>query len=591
MNNRVFNKSVIGSSHINTGKPCQDYSHSSNTDSYSIIVVSDGHGSETYVRSEVGSKIAGQIAEEKTVSLLEIIRANDRLKNINISVGPKPYNERAKSLIHKRLSQSHEQLDQEIKYFETIEGKEDIDDFFRLFFNDIFTEWKRRITEDAANNPFTKEEELKLGNNDIVKAYGCTLLVAVLTEEFDFAFQIGDGKCFFSNAKNEWFQPIPWDCKCFLNITTSLCMDGNPVNEFRYSFNSKVEKPVVIILGSDGVDGCYEDDKVKELELDYYAIIDAFYKSSSLDSFSQDLTDFLTQKSAHFSRDDMSISAIVCVDKLETWLELNDIKKQVYIESQEGEKIKKEICRLEAIKEKQQSRLKELRNQKLEKDKAKKKFKQLIDLLTQQIKEQSEKLSKHQKSYKKNNEVLTEITSELGTLETKAEEIENKILEANKKYLHWKHNAETKVQDLRDKRDSLLESSISTKDGPDTSIEEGLHPISINEVSKQSDQVLFAKIGTDAGCYTFRVARDTINYEKENEARSATFDEIKWGEFIKSLCNNIDFSKYTNNFDNMGQEYAYLTFLQGCDQIENYFIPPSDETIIKGIFLDLWKFD
>ena len=67
MNNRVFNKSVIGSSHINTGKPCQDYSHSSNTDSYSIIVVSDGHGSETYVRSEVGSKIAGQIAEEKTV--------------------------------------------------------------------------------------------------------------------------------------------------------------------------------------------------------------------------------------------------------------------------------------------------------------------------------------------------------------------------------------------------------------------------------------------------------------------------------------------------------------------------------------------
>ena len=55
----VFNKSVIGAGHIAKKKPCQDYSICENSDGIQVMVVCDGHGGSSYVRSHTGAKLAG----------------------------------------------------------------------------------------------------------------------------------------------------------------------------------------------------------------------------------------------------------------------------------------------------------------------------------------------------------------------------------------------------------------------------------------------------------------------------------------------------------------------------------------------------
>lgn len=67
---------------------------------------------------------------------------------------------------------------------------------------------------------------------DDIVSYGCTLIAYVQTKHFWLALQIGDGRCVVLNKANEWSQPIPWDDRCMLNMTTSLC-DEDAVNEFR----------------------------------------------------------------------------------------------------------------------------------------------------------------------------------------------------------------------------------------------------------------------------------------------------------------------------------------------------------------------
>ena len=59
----VFATSVLGASHVKDNKPCQDYSIAwrSEDSGAVVLIVCDGHGSDTYVRSDVGSRLAAEI--------------------------------------------------------------------------------------------------------------------------------------------------------------------------------------------------------------------------------------------------------------------------------------------------------------------------------------------------------------------------------------------------------------------------------------------------------------------------------------------------------------------------------------------------
>ena len=123
-------------------------------------------------------------------------------------------------------------------------------------FSEICMEWKNRVEQDADVHPFTKAEKEKIGSKRIEKAYGTTLMAAVRTPDYWFAFHIGDGKLYACDDLMQWTEPVPWDCNCFMNTTTSLC--GHfPANDFRYAFDGTGNFPIAFALGSDGIDDAF----------------------------------------------------------------------------------------------------------------------------------------------------------------------------------------------------------------------------------------------------------------------------------------------------------------------------------------------
>lgn len=288
----ALNFSCQGESHIATGKVCQDYSYSKVYENgNAMAIVCDGHGGKRYFRSDIGAKIAAEVTERNVQIFLE-------------EVGP---------TLLKGKSFSQE---------ETISGQIDKQDFdklspvetaFRQLFASIISGWNVKVLEHASQNPIRKEEKSELElkwiddfNNglSLEKVYGCTLIVYASTPEFWFAFQIGDGKCFSFDKEGQWKEPIPWDERCFLNKTTSIC-DSSAIDEFRYCYQGDGNFPIAIILGSDGIDDSFG---AEENQANFYVqILKSLVKSGIALTLSE-IESTLPQLSKIGSQDDMSIA-------------------------------------------------------------------------------------------------------------------------------------------------------------------------------------------------------------------------------------------------------------------------------------------
>lgn len=288
----ALNFSCQGESHIATGKVCQDYSYSKVFENgNAMAIVCDGHGGKRYFRSDIGAKIAAEVTERNVQIFLE-------------EVGP---------TLLKGKSFSQE---------ETISGQIDKQDFdklspvetaFRQLFASIISGWNVKVLEHASQNPIREEEKTDLEskwiddfNNglSLEKVYGCTLIVYASTLEFWFAFQIGDGKCFSFNKKGQWEEPIPWDERCFLNKTTSIC-DSSAIDEFRYCYQGDGNFPIAIILGSDGIDDSFG---AEENQANFYVQILKSLVKSGIASTLSEIESTLPQLSKIGSQDDMSIA-------------------------------------------------------------------------------------------------------------------------------------------------------------------------------------------------------------------------------------------------------------------------------------------
>lgn len=314
---KIYNKSVEGASHKESGNPCQDYSISQSFDKGSIVVVSDGHGSKTYVRSDVGSKLACKIAVEETTRF--IFDNYEVLKKKGVT--PLAY---------------------------TPDGGSAPDTLFTSLFTNIHNRWYDAIKEDSLNKTFTDEEKSKLGNADIKKAYGCTLIVAVKTTDFTFAYQIGDGRLFAVAPYNirKWEQPVPWDSLCEDNVTTSLC-NVHPIERFRYYLNSGNNQPFALFVCSDGIEDCFDGEHnsmftSEKLQVEYSEILCRFLSDDNFDKFCED---FLIKESIHGSKDDMSIAFIIddIYNIQERWIELNRLYRGAFIIKSRYDYYKKNI--------------------------------------------------------------------------------------------------------------------------------------------------------------------------------------------------------------------------------------------------------
>lgn len=275
MDARSFHISVQGASHIKKNKECQDASASYTDERLSLAIVCDGHGGDDYVRSAIGSKVATEIAERNIRNFCERVDKEE-------------------------LKRHSKQL------LATLESS-------------IISDWNEAVNAHYEGNPF-EEHELAvlsekakrryLNRERIESAYGTTLIAVAVTPDYWFGIHIGDGKCVAVSPDGRFVQPIPWDDKCFLNATTSIC-DSDALNNFRNFYSEKL--PVAVFVGSDGIDDCFSNSQ--QLNNLYKTILYSF-ATNEFDTAVSELNDYLPRLSAKGSGDDVSIAAVLDLDMI-----------------------------------------------------------------------------------------------------------------------------------------------------------------------------------------------------------------------------------------------------------------------------------
>lgn len=295
-----------GESHKSTEKPCQDCAWAESCESLSMAIVCDGHGGEPYFRSQYGSKYAVEIAKKAIHSFV------DNMEESSFTVKGK------RSVFE----------DRPFTDYGTNDGKEhEIDNHAHKalvwLFSSIISQWNDRIAKDACERDLDEWEQIHVDQKykddfqakrkdpsaTFEKIYGCTLMAYVQTPTYWFAFHIGDGKCVTLHMEGngiEFCQPIPWDERCFLNKTTSLC-DSHVLEEFRYCYQGDGKFPRAVFLGSDGMDDSYGDG---ENLYNFYIQLFKTIIQRGKDKAFLELKKSLPVISKRGSKDDMSVACV-----------------------------------------------------------------------------------------------------------------------------------------------------------------------------------------------------------------------------------------------------------------------------------------
>lgn len=298
-NLRCFDCRCQGESHKATDKPCQDYSLSRATDDYTIAIISDGHGGTRYFRSDVGSRLLCEVTARCLSEFVEGIPS--------MTFSDKPY---------------------------TAVGIGDsMPNVLQQLFGAIVVGWRKAVMEHADHHPLSETEQTIASPKDEhewEKTYGCTLIAALRTPSYWLAFQVGDGKCVAINTSpydrsqqpdDQWelahidvaqerglriSQPIPWDDRCFLNKTTSIC-DTDALSRFRCCYGGIDTAPVAIFLGSDGIDDSFGEE---ENLYNFYVQLAKGFSKDGHEASVKDLEQSLPILSKRGSQDDMSVAGI-----------------------------------------------------------------------------------------------------------------------------------------------------------------------------------------------------------------------------------------------------------------------------------------
>lgn len=294
-----------GESHKSSEKPCQDYAYAETSKGLSMAIVCDGHGGKRYFRSQHGSQFATEITANAIKDYVRNMAASYEGKEVNSVF------EGTAFTAYSAANATDEQVD-------SVQHKS-----LMWLFSSIISQWNLRITQHAMENDLTEWEQNHVEqkyldefhdkrNSEYLtfeKTYGCTLMAYVQTPDYWFAFHLGDGKCVSMRVVDDRLvceQPIPWDERCFLNKTTSLC-DSNALEEFRYCYQGNGEFPLAMFLGSDGMDDSYGDGyNLTNFYIQLFKIIIRNGNEKAL----KELKKSLPIISKMGSKDDMSVASV-----------------------------------------------------------------------------------------------------------------------------------------------------------------------------------------------------------------------------------------------------------------------------------------
>ncbi|MDR1231171.1 MAG: protein phosphatase 2C domain-containing protein [Spirochaetaceae bacterium] len=288
---KSFSVTETGISHTKHGKGCEDFSlhYPSSGDKsavpVTIAVVADGHGDENCFRSAKGSEFAAVAAQD---AIIEFV---NRLK-------PGPF---------QKLMSKQSPL-------------EDIEKYIHDLVKHIIMEWHGKVEKDYIDNPVTDEEMANVGEKyqkryaagkDLHHAYGTTLIAAAITKDYWFGIHIGDGRFTALYPDGTFAQPVPWDDRCYLNVTTSVC-DDDALEGARTCYTSSSDKlPAAVFLCSDGVDDNYPVEENEKHLYRLYRTIALAFADDGFDSTCGQLKDLANSFATKGKGDDTSIAGII----------------------------------------------------------------------------------------------------------------------------------------------------------------------------------------------------------------------------------------------------------------------------------------
>lgn len=208
--------SVRGASHDRSGAPNQDAVRClSLGDRGLVAVVCDGHGGDRYVRSDVGARIATEVATELGSAVIDHLVADGS----GVASG-------------ERI---------EVALLNSVPV--------------LLAYWRDRVVADLRSRPFEKSE-LDIGDgagvtlsDEPVVAYGCTLVIGVFGPQWVGLVQIGDGDVTTVTGRSVG-SPVPGDERLIGNRTTSLCLPS-AVEDARIAVMVD-DLPDLVMLSSDG---------------------------------------------------------------------------------------------------------------------------------------------------------------------------------------------------------------------------------------------------------------------------------------------------------------------------------------------------
>lgn len=270
-----FSMTSRGAVHIKNGTICQDVSGVVNNSDHIITAVCDGHGGTDYFRSHIGAYFA-------------------------------------KEAVFNCMSDS-----ELFSYCKNADTKKHQDEIMIQLEKCIISEWNNSILNHYLQNPFTEAELSAISESSrkayekgyfIEQAYGTTLITSVITEDYWFCLHIGDGKCIAITDSQQCIQPVPWDERCYLNNTTSMC-DMNAIGCFRHFFSR--ELPNAVFIACDGVDNSFTDNEAMN---NFYKLITTSFCTMPFDNAVNELAEYLPVLSEKGSGDDISIAGIINTD-------------------------------------------------------------------------------------------------------------------------------------------------------------------------------------------------------------------------------------------------------------------------------------
>lgn len=261
---QVVGQSVRGAVHERNGLPNQDAIHwlpASGQGSSVVLAVADGHGSARYPRSHIGARLAVEKAAQLVHEFLKSQANGDNLSLI-------------KDATEEWLPRA------------------------------LVREWLEAVTDHLARDPL----------NDGSIAYGATLLVAAVTEQFAFYLQLGDGEILFVSERGEVSRPMSKDDRLFGNETTSLCAP-DAWRDFRVSFQPFTHSaPALILLSTDGYPNSFRHESgFLQVGSDILKMIQA----DGLTSVKDNLKRWLSDSTHAGSGDDVTLGILCSVDSLE----------------------------------------------------------------------------------------------------------------------------------------------------------------------------------------------------------------------------------------------------------------------------------